>query len=869
MSTKQEIAEILDGIAAQAVAADAGNKEAIVEIGASLEKATSDESDLEAGIQEALGPALKALQAVYEDKVTDASAVVEAVASVIASSAQYLREPDDGDENVGQAVGRLRSVLGLPEQNDASADSGREKPPADSELKESEQEIPEVAPEGDKPDEEEPQITAEQDEQEPVRDDEGTQTDQSSETEQDVTCDHPAPEGDEPATVEPESLPEDTQPQETSAPSQNNEKIETADRDDEKEVFSAAPAPGSDEQDAAAEVGPTDNTAATEDAAPPRLPEDTDRDILREFTVESLDHISAAEASLLDLESNPDDSEQVNTVFRAFHTIKGTSGFLGLDHIQKLAHLAENLLDRVRDGEIRIIGGYADLALNSCDALRTMIEGLEGLEAGELVPMPQSYDDLIEQLSDPEAAGVNEETDSDSIRTGDILVAKGRAEREQVEQAAQAQGQNRIGQTLVEQGAVKPSDVADAVRTQQKVRGRSADATVRVGTNRLDSLIDAVGELVIAQSMVAQDPAVTEGASPHLSRNVAHAGKIVRELQDVGMSLRMVPLKSTFAKMARLVRDLARKAGKKVKFSTEGEETEIDRNMVEVLNDPLVHMMRNAVDHGIETPEQRAAAGKSPDGMVHLRAYQSAGNVVLELSDDGKGLDRGRILAKAKKRGLVKSGDNLSDSDVYGLIFRAGFSTAEQVTDVSGRGVGMDVVKNGIESLRGRVDVSSRPGEGSTFTIRLPLTMAITDAMLLRVGQQRYLLPIVSIERSFRPEGNQISTVAGQGEMVMVRGELLPVFRLYELFGVSDAATDVTQSLLIIVEGEGSRYALMVDELLGQQQVVIKSLGQSLGQVPGVSGGAILGDGRVGLILDAAGIVELSTAGGKAAETAA
>ncbi len=619
-------------------------------------------------------------------------------------------------------------------------------------------------------------------------------------------------------------------------------------------------------QEAGADTGTAGEAPAEQPAEPgadgdedgvARLPEDADPDLLRDFIVECLDHISGAESALLELESNPDDSDPVNTIFRAFHTIKGTSGFLGLDHIQKLAHLSEDLLDRARDGEIRVIGGYADLALSSCDALRTLIEGLQDIEPGGLLGLPEDYGDLIEQLRDPEAAGIGESADGEPMRTGDILVGKGKASREQVEQAAQNQSGRRIGQTLVEGRAASAADVADAIRTQNSQKGRAAEATVRVGTNRLDSLIDAVGELVIAQSMVSQDPAVLDGSRPNLTRNVCHAGKIVRELQDVSMSLRMVPLKATFGKMARLVRDLARKAGKKVRFVTEGEETEIDRNMVEVLNDPLVHMIRNAVDHGIEMPEVRADNGKDPEGEVRLRAYHSAGNVVIELIDDGKGLDRERIVAKAAERGLIGSGESLNDSEAYGLIFRPGFSTAEKITDVSGRGVGMDVVKSGIESLRGRVEVDSRKGHGSTFAMRLPLTMAIADAMLVRVGGQRYLLPIVSIERSFRPEKRQLSTVTGRGELVDVRGELLPIFRLHQLFRVRDAKTDPTEGLLILVEGEGTRYALMVDDLLGQQQVVVKSLGESMGQVAGISGGAILGDGRVGLILDAAGIAKL------------
>jgi len=773
MNNEDTTANILDGLAAEVLAADPSNREGVVEIGVALEKAMTGGEGFGDDVQEALNVVLGALQAIYVGNLADTSAAMDAVAGVLAAASQHLSEPDDAEADLAKLAKGLTSIL---------ADVA-------------ERERDEVAPSAE-PEIEQGQAAAEQ-----------TEEDDAPDTPDDQQC------------VE-------------------------EDADDEQAVMEKAP--------------------------PPRLPKDTDFDLLGEFAVECLDHISAAEAALLDLENNPTDAEPVNIIFRAFHTIKGTSGFLGLDRVQRVAHLAENLLDRARDGEIRVVGGYADLALNSCDALRTMIEGLEGVEAGGLLVVPDTYEDLLEQLSDPEAAGISEEADAEQLRTGDILVAKGVVERSQVEQAAKAQGGQRIGQTLVEEGAASAAAVAGALRTQNKMRGKSNDVTVRVGTDRLDSLIEAVGELVITQSMVAQDPAVTDGSRPQLARSVSHADKIVRELQDVSMSLRMVPLKATFGKMARLVRDLSRKAGKKVRFISEGEDTEIDRNMVEVLNDPLVHMMRNAVDHGVETPEKRIAAGKDPMGTVRLRAYNSAGNVVIDLADDGNGIDRDRVVAKAIERGLIKPGEALSDAEAFGLIFRAGFSTAEKVTDISGRGVGMDVVKNGIESLRGRVDVTSQPGAGSTFTIRLPLTMAIADAMLVRVADHRYLLPIASIEQSFRPEPGQLSTVAGgRGEVVNVRGELLPVFRLANLFNVSGAATDPREALLIIIEGEGKRCTLMVDELLGQRQVVVKTLGRAFGEVPGVSGGAILGDGRVGLILDAAGILKLAQASANEGKVAA
>ncbi|MGB9626754.1 MAG: chemotaxis protein CheA, partial [Phycisphaerae bacterium] len=383
-------------------------------------------------------------------------------------------------------------------------------------------------------------------------------------------------------------------------------------------------------------------------------------------------------------------------------------------------------------------------------------------------------------------------------------------------------------------------------------------ASVRVDTAKLDNLVDMVGELVIAQSMVLQNPEVQAIKDQKFQKDSVQLRRITAELQRISMSLRMVPIKSTFQKLIRLVRDLSKKSGKEVRLEMRGEETEIDRNMVDAIADPLVHMMRNAVDHGIETPDERRQQGKPAEGVVVLRASHAAGKVVIEVQDDGRGIDPDRVLAKAVERGIVEPGRELSQSEVFELLFAPGFSTAEKVTDVSGRGVGMDVVKKNIEAMRGRVEISSVRGKGSTFTIRLPLTLAIIDGMLLKVGNETYVLPTVNIEQAFRPEAQALSTVKGQGEMVLLRGRLVPVYRLYRLLGVRGACEDPTAALLVVVEHEGQRCALLADALLGQQQVVIKSLGRALGEVVGVSGAAILGDGRVGLILDVGGVLRIA-----------
>ncbi|MCP4578344.1 MAG: chemotaxis protein CheA [Deltaproteobacteria bacterium] len=593
------------------------------------------------------------------------------------------------------------------------------------------------------------------------------------------------------------------------------------------------------------------------------LPADADFDLLSEFVAESGDLISDAEEALLTLETDPGDEEAVGMIFRAFHTVKGVSAFLELNAISEMAHFAESLLSRVRDKEIRYAGGYADLALRSLDMIKQMITFVQEALGGAPLLEPEGYDDLIELLRDPEGAGISDETGMEedvTPRIGDILVAGGKAKREDVEALAESKSGKPIGVEIAQKNAAKVSDVAQALRTQDRMKGKQVfETSVRVSTGRLDRLVDMVGELVIAHSMVAQDELVVGGDQHQLLKKVNQTGKIVRELQDLGMSMRMIPLKGTFKKMTRLVRDLSRKVGKNVKLVTHGEDTEIDRNMVDVINDPLMHMVRNAVDHGIETAEARAATGKPAAGTVTLSAYHAAGSVVVEIQDDGKGISRDVILKKGRERGLVTDGSALNDREIFNLIFEPGFSTAEAVTDVSGRGVGMDVVKKNIESIRGQVEIQSEMGRGSVFKMRLPLTLAIIDGMALRVNQEAYIIPTGSIVRSIKPGPESISTVLQKGEMASLRGELIPVFRLHELFAIEMDEDKQDNQLIVVVEDDNKRQAgLIIDELIGRQQIVIKPLGDAMRDIPGISGGAIMPNGQVGLILDVGGIMQLA-----------
>jgi two-component system chemotaxis sensor kinase CheA len=333
--------------------------------------------------------------------------------------------------------------------------------------------------------------------------------------------------------------------------------------------------------------------------------------------------------------------------------------------------------------------------------------------------------------------------------------------------------------------------------------------------------------------------------------------RLSSDLQRNAMSMRMVPVRQTFQKMARLVRDLSKKSGKPIDLVLDGEDTELDRKVVEDINDPLMHMVRNSVDHGIESPDGRAAAGKSPAGRLSLSAYHQGATIVIAIADDGGGLRPERILAKAIEKGLVSPTQVLSPSEIHQLIFRPGFSTAEKITEVSGRGVGMDVVRRNIEALRGRIEIQSEPGQGTKFLIKLPLTLAIVEGLLLRVGRERFVMPTFAIRESLRPAASRVHSIKGHPRMVQVRDTLLPLIYLSEIFDIPDAETDPCNATVVVIEDDGRHVALMVDQLLGKQEVVVKSLGPAFSEVRGVSGGAILGDGRVGLILDAGGVVAM------------
>jgi two-component system chemotaxis sensor kinase CheA len=586
-----------------------------------------------------------------------------------------------------------------------------------------------------------------------------------------------------------------------------------------------------------------------------KVEEMQDPELLRDFIEESKEHLSSIELNMLGLETNPKDLEAINAVFRPFHSIKGVAGFLNLLEIHHLSHEVENLLDSARSGKLAVTDSVIDIVLGATDILKGLLEEIErgGVGRKEASPPVVNFIEKVKNFNgDPVVSG-----EIPVRKVGTILVEHGVLEDGSVDdlvEKGRAEGR-KFGETAIDEGAASPRDVSKALREQRHSMENAA--SVRVDTHKLDNLVDMVGELVIAQSMVLQNPEILKISDQKLQKDSVQLNRITAELQRISMSMRMVPIKNTFQKMIRLVRDLSKKSGKEVVLTMNGEETEIDRNMVEEIYEPLVHMIRNSVDHGIEIPEERVAAGKDPVGRILIAAEQKGGNIVIDIEDDGKGLDAKRIREKAIERGIVGSTDQLDEKAIFDLIFHPGFSTKDKVTEVSGRGVGMDVVKKCVERLRGKIEVVSHLGKGSSFHMKLPLTMAIIDGMIIQIGTERFIVPTIALKESLRPPKDAYFTVQGRGELVKVRQSLMPLVRLHEFFNEEPKCRDPWEGLLLVVSEGQNSYCLLADEIVGRQEVVIKSLGGMFRQLPGISGGAILGDGKVALIIDVKGIISI------------
>jgi len=585
-----------------------------------------------------------------------------------------------------------------------------------------------------------------------------------------------------------------------------------------------------------------------------------DLEILGEFQTEALEHLENIEAAVLVLENDPLDGDSLALIFRAFHTIKGVAGFLHLVPIQALAHQVETLLDNARNHKLVLNSGMITLILQSKDTLQRLVDQItraieKGIKPETVIPVSHIIKAVQGAIQDglDTAAG---RTPAPRAQVVAVPAASG------VASPATVAPRHEEDSHEEEESPAAPVPVAQAAAPAQSLAQSSSatkDAgasTIRVRTTKLDNLMDMVGELVIVQSQLSES-SKSAGVSENtqLQQNIGQLQRITRELQHTSMALRLVPIKPTFQKVSRMVRDLASQVGKKVDFVTEGEDTELDRNVVEQINDPLVHMIRNSLDHGIEGEDDRVKTGKPAVGRVMLKAYHQGSSIVIELSDDGRGIDPAKILNKARKTGLIREDQTLSRAEILALIFEPGFSTAEKVTDISGRGVGMDVVRRNIEKLRGKVELESEIGKGTTFKIKLPLTTAIIDGLVVRVGEDRFILPTTSVKVALRPEKTQISTIKGKAEVLDLRGKTIPIVRLHERFNIETEITKPWDGIVVIIETFGKPFGLLVDDMLSKQEVVIKSLGGMMKGVAGVAGGAILGDGTIALILDPAGLI--------------
>ncbi|MGM0833662.1 MAG: chemotaxis protein CheA [Pseudomonadota bacterium] len=670
-------------------------------------------------------------------------------------------------------------------------------------------------------------------------------------------------------------------------------------------------------------------------------------DFFDTFFEEADELLADMEQHLLELDVDDPDSEQLNAIFRAAHSIKGGAGTFGFSVLQKTTHIFENLLDHARKGELTLRADLVDTFLEAKDIMHEQLDAYRNEEEpnqeayerichtlqqialeeiGQTLDAPPAPSPVVEKQAPSDAATTAPSSDSERHlnvallnvsekdrlllveelgQLGDVQSHSGDEERydvmlagevsaddieavmcfiiepEQIEisvvdavndesaslkaeaPAPSADTSNGVAETPA--APVKPANSTPATAKPAKPAAKKAVAessSIRVSVDKVDQIINLVGELIITQSMLDQTVSDLDDSSvgnSSLQNGMSLLQRNARDLQEAVMSIRMIPMEFVFSRFPRVVRDTASKLNKEIELITEGKSTELDKSLVERITDPLTHLVRNSLDHGIEMPDEREALGKPRVGKLVLSARHQGGNILIEVRDDGAGMDRDRLLAKARENGLNVP-DTVSDEEVFQLIFAPGFSTAKEVTDVSGRGVGMDVVKRNIQGMGGRVEIQSKKGEGTNTRIVLPLTLAILDGMSIKVGGETFILPLSTVLESLQPAEGDMYAMAGDDVVLKVRDEYLPVIAIHEVFDVKNAITDPTKSIAVIVQGEGRRYAMLVDELVGQQQVVVKNLEDNYRKVPGVSAATILGDGSVALILDITGLHRLSRA---------
>ena len=604
---------------------------------------------------------------------------------------------------------------------------------------------------------------------------------------------------------------------------------------------------------------------------------DPDSDIVKDFLVESYENLDRLDRDLVGLEKNPHDRDALAGVFRTIHTIKGTCGFLGFPQLEKVAHVGENLLTRLRDGQLTLNPELTTALLGMVDAVRQMLGSID-VSGGEgerddtkLIATLTRLQQGPEAPAKSEVAPVPEHTSDAaelSSSIGDILMQRAGVTQAEILLAVEKQKEGdprRMGEILVEQGAVRPADVVDALRVQQSSRAAAAasDSTIRVDVALLDKVMNLVGELVLARNQVLLFASRTKdttflAASQRLNL-------ITTELQEGVMKTRMQPIGNIWGQFPRTVRDVALGCGKEVAIEMEGKETELDKTIIEAIKDPLTHLVRNSVDHGIEFPEDRVKAGKDRIGRLILRAFHEGGQVNIEISDDGAGLNAERIRKKAVERAVVttEQAARPTEREIFNLIFLPGFSTAEKVTNVSGRGVGMDVVKTNVEKIGGTVDVQSTLGRGTTARVKIPLTLAIIPALVVTCGGDRYAIPQVSLLELVRIEADEVAKgieLVHGAPVYRLRGRLLPLVYLNQKLKLAADARPATECdgtvNIVVLQADDRQFGLVVDEINDTEEIVVKPLRKQLKTVKTFAGSSIMGDGKVALILDVLGLAQ-------------
>ena len=611
-------------------------------------------------------------------------------------------------------------------------------------------------------------------------------------------------------------------------------------------------------EEAPAEEPSIEAAAQTPDRVPADIPDNLVMEITDEmrasFVQEGNELLQQTEQGLLAWGDTPDDRDSLGEIFRHIHSFKGNCGFFGFADLEKLSHQMENILDRAKSGSRLAHDNPADLLLNALDVLQQTVNNIsEG--KGDKIDAIETHLAELNQLLAPLLGdflveeGVEVDAIDDAVKTqkkhvGEILIDKGKASQQQIDSALKKQ-QDKLTEAKAN---IKP-----AARSKEPAKRQD----IRVELGKLDNLINLIGELVIAENMLIHNPDLRGLQLENFNKAGQHMSKLVRELQEMAMTIRMIPVSGLFRRMIRLVHDISVKAGKKVDLQLIGEETEIDKTVIETITDPLVHLLRNSLDHGLEPPAERVASGKNEKGTVKLSARHEEGEVWVTIEDDGRGLNKQRILEKAISKGLIEGdGSDMTEKQINNLIFAPGFSTAAQITDISGRGVGMDVVKKNLEKIKGKIDVTSVPGQGTRINLRIPLTLAIIDGMIVRVGETTCIVPTLSILEAYRPEMSQITITPDGAELAKVRENFFPIVRLHDILGKEPDSRTLSDGILIVLEYQDNRFCLFIDEILGQQQTVIKGLSDFIGNVQGVSGCTILGDGGVSLILDVGTLVE-------------